>query len=76
MLAILRLLILGLLLLWLSSSDFRGHVLELELVRELEVQLNCGTLEFALESVRDSDIDLWAVDRTREYRPAGSGAHG
>jgi hypothetical protein len=41
-----------------------GTVLELEALRELEVELDSGTLEGTFECVADGDVDLGAIEST------------
>jgi len=55
---------LDLLALDLGFTSLGTTVLEVELLRKLEVELDGGALELTLESVRDGDVDLGTVEGT------------
>lgn len=48
----------------LRIGHFRRHVLQVELLRELKVKLDGGTLEISLESVGYCNVNLWPVEGT------------
>jgi hypothetical protein len=56
--------LLDLLTLDLGFTSLGTAELKVELLRKLEVELDGGALELTLESVRDGDIDLGAVEGT------------